>query len=429
MKTSVKKKLLGNVSVSKDLTLLLTIGGLYALAIALSNTFVNVYLWKQSGEFRDIALYQFACALIQPFAFYLAGWWTKRVDRIVVLRFGIAILSLFYFAVLYIGEQASSYLLLLGGLLGVGFGFYWMAFNVLTFEITEPDTRDFFNGFFGLLSSFAGMVGPFSAGALITLLPELTGYHVIFAVSLLLFLAAVFLSLRLSRRIAKGAIRVKQVWKRRKEDTSWNGILWAHYFQGLREGIFVFVIVLWVYTASGSEMALGTYGLITSSISFFCYYFVSRLIKKEYRKKGIFIGGLFLYAAIFLIIPEPSFTRLIIYGIIISAAYPLLLVPYVSLTYDVIGRAWNAAKMRVEYLLVREFFVNGGRITSIAVFLIAVSLWEAQQVIPWLLAVFGAGHFAMYFVIKGVPLTNSSPSDTSPQNPVLKPDNEGENPV
>ncbi len=85
--------------------------------------------------------------------------------------------------------------------------------------------------------------------------------------------------------------------------------------------------------------------------------------------------------------------------------------------------------MRVEYLLVREFFVNGGRITSIAVFLIAVSLWEAQQVIPWLLAVFGAGHFAMYFVIKGVPLTNSSPSDTSPQNPVLKQDNEGENPV
>nr|WP_306301222.1 MFS transporter [Thalassobacillus sp. C254] len=191
------------------------------------------------------------------------------MDRIVVLRFGIAILSLFYFAVLYIGEQASSYLLLLGGLLGVGFGFYWMAFNVLTFEITEPDTRDFFNGFFGLLSSFAGMVGPFSAGALITLLPELTGYHVIFAVSLLLFLAAVFLSLRLSRRIAKGAIRVKQVWKRRKEDTSWNGILWAHYFQGLREGIFVFVIVLWVYTASGSEMALGTYGLLPPLYHFF----------------------------------------------------------------------------------------------------------------------------------------------------------------
>nr|WP_306301223.1 hypothetical protein [Thalassobacillus sp. C254] len=33
MKTSVKKKLLGNVRVSKDLTLLLTIGGLYALRL------------------------------------------------------------------------------------------------------------------------------------------------------------------------------------------------------------------------------------------------------------------------------------------------------------------------------------------------------------------------------------------------------------
>ena len=51
------KKMFGDMDVTRDLLLLLTIGGLYALAIALSNTFVNVYLWKQSGKFTECLLY------------------------------------------------------------------------------------------------------------------------------------------------------------------------------------------------------------------------------------------------------------------------------------------------------------------------------------------------------------------------------------
>ncbi len=35
----------------RDLWMLLLIGVLYAAGIFLSNTFVNVYLWKQSGDF------------------------------------------------------------------------------------------------------------------------------------------------------------------------------------------------------------------------------------------------------------------------------------------------------------------------------------------------------------------------------------------
>ncbi|MGA9289462.1 MAG: MFS transporter, partial [Anaerobacillus sp.] len=53
----VMKHMIGEIEVTKDLLILLTIGGLYALSIALSNTFVNIYLWKQSGEFTDIGIY------------------------------------------------------------------------------------------------------------------------------------------------------------------------------------------------------------------------------------------------------------------------------------------------------------------------------------------------------------------------------------
>nr|WP_265182474.1 MFS transporter [Geomicrobium sp. JCM 19055] len=125
---------------------------------------MNVYLWKQSEDILAIALYNLASVLFQPLAFFLAGRLTKRLDRTTVLRIGVGMLAVFYLVVLLAGTNASQMLIILGAILGLGFGVYWLAFNVLTFEITEPETRDVFNGFLGLFSSFAGMIGPFTAG-------------------------------------------------------------------------------------------------------------------------------------------------------------------------------------------------------------------------------------------------------------------------
>src|SRR5699024_1010511 len=126
---SIVNKFIGKVEINKDLVLMLIVGGLYFLSIALSITFVNVYLWKKSGDFRDIALYNLSIVIMQPLTFILAGKWAKRVDRVIVLRLGVSFLSVFFLTVLFFGDQASHHLFLLGGLLGVGFGFYWLAFN------------------------------------------------------------------------------------------------------------------------------------------------------------------------------------------------------------------------------------------------------------------------------------------------------------
>lgn len=191
---SKMKKIIGDVDVSKDLILLLVIGGLYSLSIALSNTFVNVYLWKQSGKFIDLAIYNLSIVVMQPLTFIFAGRLAKKVDRVIVLRLGVIFLAVFFLSVLMIGGSAAKFLILLGGTLGIGYGFYWLAFNVLTFEITEPETRDFFNGFLGVMNSTAGMVGPIVAGFVISRLKNFTGYTTIFTISLLLFSGAVVLS-------------------------------------------------------------------------------------------------------------------------------------------------------------------------------------------------------------------------------------------
>src|SRR5690606_30757980 len=118
------KKMFSEIEISRDLILLLTIGGLYALSIALSNTLVNVYLWKEWEDVMDLAIYDRYSTIMQPIAVFVAGRWAQKIDRVIVLRLGVVFLSLCFFAVLVFGARASSFLLRLGALLGIGYGFY-----------------------------------------------------------------------------------------------------------------------------------------------------------------------------------------------------------------------------------------------------------------------------------------------------------------
>lgn len=415
------QKLTGQEQVNRDLLLLLCIGGFYALGVSLSNTFVNIYLWKQTGDFRDLALYNLAVVTMQPLTFIVAGRLAKQIDRILVLRLGVSCLAVFFVTVLLVGSRAHQYLLVLGALLGVGYGFYWLAFNVLTFEITEPETRDFFNGFFGVLTSSAGMIGPIAAGYIISSLHGAKGYTFVFSLSLGLFLVAVLLSFFLKRRAAAGKYLFFRILKERNENRNWRLITNAHFFQGLREGSFVFVISVLVYVSSHSEWALGKYGLVNSFTSFIAYYVVSRLMKREYRMKAILLGGLLLYAAIFLIVFHPSYPRLLLYAVTIAIAYPILLVPYSSLTFDVIGKSWKSAEARVEYIVVRELFLNAGRVASILAFLAAVELFNEQTGIRVLMFVCGAGHLIIYWFVRRIRLTDGHPERERQGRLLLRP--------
>src|SRR5690625_115046 len=399
----------GKMDINKDLIFLLVIGGLYSLGIFLSNTFVNVYLWKQAGDYITIAVYNLAIYLFQPITFILAGKTAKKIDRIIVLRLGVIFLSIFFVSVLIIGEKAATYNFMLGSLLGIGYGFYWLAFDVLTFEITEPDTRDFFNGFLGVLQSFGWMVGPLIAGTIIAKMSDNAGYTAIFTISLILFICAVVCSFFLNRRQAEGDFQFKRILKERHHNKNWNRILYAHVFQGLREGIFLFVITIWVFLVTKSEFALGMFNLLLSGLSLVFYFIATKYIKPSRRKKSILVGALMLYLAIYIILFNISYVQLLIYAVVIGIAYPIISVPYVSLTYDVIGKARKAKDLRVEYIVVRELFVNIGRVISIGVFLIAVLNFKSEQAIPILLVIFGAGHIFIYFFVKNIFL--ASPPD------------------
>jgi len=395
---------LNREAINKDLILLLVIGGLYSLGIFLSNTFVNVFLWRQTNDFMTIAIYNFAIFIFQPITFIVAGKLAKKVDRIIVLRLGVTFLSIFFLTVLIIGERAAVFNFLLGCLLGVGYGFYWLAFNVLTFEITEPETRDFFNGFLGGLESLGGMIGPVLAGIIITRLATDVGYTTVFSISLGLFVLAVVCSFFLKRRKAEGKYGLLTVIREVKTNKNWKNVIIANLFQGMREGLFVFVVTIWVFLITKSEFALGMFNLCLSGLSFIFYLLVVKIIEPSMRKKAILLGSLIISFSVFIILFDLTYVHLIVYAIVIGIGYPIINVPYNSMALDVIGKSEHAKELRIEYVVALEISVNIGRVASILIFIAVMAIFNDTRPIPVLLAIFSHAYLLIFFYMNKVKL-------------------------
>lgn len=384
--------------------LLLLINGLFAVSTALSSTFVNVYLWKIKQDYAVIGWYNLFASIAMAATFVAAGKMAKQVDRVVAIRLGVGIHAVFYLSVLSLGEASVQMVPVLGSLLGIGAGFFWLAFHVLYFEITERHNRDIFNGVNGLLTSGAGIVAPLLSGWVITRVDQLTGYRIIFGVSLVIFLFAVIVSFFLERRSAQGDFRLGTVMHHTlRRGTNWFWVNLAMLAQGIREGVLVFLISLLVYVSTENELALGVYLTTVSAVSLVSYYLVGRFMQPHRRNGAIFVGALMLGVVVLPFVWSMETWSLIVLGVGAAFFYPLYMVPLTSTVFDVIGENWKTANLRVEYVVARELALNIGRVLSIVSFLWWVRSSSEIEQLRWLILAFGFVQLFSWAMIRRVP--------------------------
>ncbi|SEM72371.1 MFS transporter [Lihuaxuella thermophila] len=398
-------RILGNVDrLDREAWLLILESGLFAIATALSNTFVNVYLWKIKNDLIIISWFNFTHYLTGAVTFIFAGWISKRIDRVIAIRLGVIFLSVFYLSVLLLGTQAIDYVILLGILLGVGGGFFWLAYNVLYFEITERENRDIYNGINGLMSSGVGIIAPLLSGWIITRVDQFTGYTVIFAISLGIFLAAVVVSFFFKRRVPQGRYRLVSVlsWTNQRKH-HWQWVSLAMISQGMREGVFVFLIGLLVFVITKNELTLGTFFTAASLVSLLSFYIVGRFVKPKVRNTFIFIGTVMMGLAVLPFIFHISSWTIFILGVGGALFYPLYAAPLTSIVFDIIGKNEETAKLRVEYVVARELALNLGRLTSILIFIWWVSISADLMHLRWFILAMAFVQLGVWFAIRRVP--------------------------
>ncbi|CAM3998805.1 MFS transporter [Paenibacillus alkaliterrae] len=381
--------------------LLLIVQALYGVANALSGTFVPVYLWKASQSYMLIGWFTLGQYVMGGLTFYVAGKWVKEHDKMISLRIGIILSGVFYSTVLLLGQQAKAYGVPLGILNGMALGFFWIAFNVVYFEVTGPDNRDRYNGWAGLLGSAAGIVAPWVSGLLITSMQGEKGYRFIFTLSLIIFSISVVLSFWLKKRRVHGTYNWKHgVQQLRQKGNPWRRMLPAIAAQGVREGVFAFLVGLTVYVATQDESKLGTFSLITSLVALISFWIIGKMLNKNNRKIVMLVGVVMIAVVILPLFWEVSYITLLMFGIGTSLFMPLYIIPMTSRVFDLIGQSEESAREREEFIVLREAGLVIGRIIGLSSYLIVLPLNHSPVAITWLLFAVGVVPIAGWWFMK-----------------------------
>jgi YQGE family putative transporter len=382
--------------------LLLTVNGLFVTASALSGTFLGVYIWKASQNFSLLGWFTLLSYLCMAFTFWIAGAAVKRGRKRLVLRLGICASAVFYALVLLLGHRCIAYIAPLGVLQGMANGLFWVSFNVLYFEVTDAANRDRFNGLAGVIGALAGMLAPWSSGFLISRMAAERGYRVIFIASLAIFVIGAIVSFWLRNRPPgehydwRHPIRI---W--RTPNSPWHSVLTALAVQGVRESVFGLMIGLLVYIQTGSELKLGNFTLLTSAVSFIGYYAVGRWLKPVWRVKGMLVGAVVITAVVLLFFFGIRYGTMLVFGVGIGLFFPLYGIPMTSAVFDLIGQNEDSARLREEYVVVRELALNVGRIFGMAVFLCTIQISRSPTVLNVLLFIVGSAPIFSWMLMRG----------------------------
>lgn len=379
------------ITLGRQSILLLGVNGLFALAGALSGTFLNVFLWKSRPDYAMLGWFTLSQQLAIGLTFWLAGKWVKEHNKMSALRLGTALSGIFYMIVLWAGSKAVDWIWPLGMLLGCSLGLFWIAFNVVYFEITDRENRDLFNGWVGLLGSMTGIIGPWFSGLIITRMTDNTGYRLIFTVSLVIYVIAVVFSFFLKKRKVSGTYRWSEPWiQLSKRDSPWRTLGLGLFAQGAREGVFAFLIALLVYLATAQEYKLGQFSLITSAVALVSYWAAGKWYKPQYRSKGMFIGALILLIVLLPLLWKVTYGTLLIMGIGSAVAMPLYVLPMISAGFDMMGTSGENVEKRVELVVLRELCLMLGRLCGLSIFIVTVLNAPSLRMLTWLIIVLGA---------------------------------------
>lgn len=379
---------------------LITCNSLLLFGLALSSIFVNVYIWKVDRSFFAIGVFNLCVFAAVTAGFFVGGKLSSKWIDLWIMRFGLIALSLFFLALLILREHSAHYFFELGLLFGFGQGVYWYGFHVTMFTLTTIDNRASFNGANGFFASLVSMVAPFVAGFFISHSPQFVGYHVVFAVSLLLFALSFWLIFALPKGTLHRKLHLVEGFHLHA-DPDWRRLWIGSLLFGLREGVFAFYIGLLVYFAAKSEEGLGEYGLWTGLVSLAAFYIVRMIKKKERVRLFMVVSSILLGGIGLLFFLGVGRIVLILFGTVTALCMPFFIVPFSSMLMNEIDESKQSKERMPEYLISREIALGIGRVIGISIYLFIAFQAKPSNLIV-LAVILGFAHTIVGLLIRSV---------------------------
>ncbi len=379
--------------------------GLYDFTYALSSVFVNVFLFRQGNDWKVVGLFNLSQFIFIIPAFTGGGYLARRFSYLRSYQLGFVFNALLYFWVLVWRDNSTQHPWILGLLAGGGIGFYYLGQHALTFELVHSKRRDYFFSVSLVLSSVFRILAPALAGWVIFHLNRLSlekgwlfnGYHAVFLVTLMAYLALIFESSRLKVRPHRGRFLY---WRTlvHPSNPDWNKLMAGYFLWGVRNGVFWFATGLFIYQLFRDEWVVGTYGMGSNLLAVIASYLLAKWVGPKNRDFGVLASCLLMGAASALLTWRMDLAALIVFAVLNSVGVSWFQISFSAASLSVIDGAFEGKKRRLEYLAIRELPLGIGRVTGLLLFLGAQKIY-GDRGLRWSFLALGLAQAAVWFCV------------------------------
>ncbi|MFD2116404.1 MFS transporter [Paenibacillus yanchengensis] len=356
---------------SRDAVITLIIHCCFQIGASMSGLFLNLYLWRLTEDLVINGLYNIIMHGVTPLAFAVGGYLAKKTDRMVTYRFGIVMIAIFYLCVVIAKEQVVNYYILFAICNGIAAGFYWTGYLILQYDVSTEQNRIRFLAINLVVFNTAGLAGPALAGYIIQRSNGLTGYIIIFSIAFVMFVIAAIVSFKIPKIVSTSKtyyLKFAGILMRR--DKLWLKSLYGFFFVGLFQGTMLFLPNILLFRAVGREDWVGYLGMLFATVTVLIGYVISRKGSAEQSRRYMFLSAAGVTFGSSLLLWDVSLWTVVIFMILFSICNPLALNTLSTYYYKLIAGLPLRGQLRVEAVVMREVFINLGRIVSIGLLIL-----------------------------------------------------------
>ncbi|NOU64240.1 MFS transporter [Paenibacillus sp. LMG 31461] len=385
---------------SREAVISLVIHSIFQFGASMSGVFLNLYLWRLTHSVVVNGTYNIIVYILTPIGFAIGGYMIKKKDRMVAYRLGIVLIGLFYLSVSIAGERLVDYYVLFAIFNGLASSFYWVGYLTLMYDVSTEQNRIRYLAFNMMFFTAATLAGPALAGFIIRLKEGLSGYTIVFSIAFIMFLLAALISLKI--KASSGHHRVyylKYTGLIMKKKQEWSNALLGFFGMGLLQGTMLFLPNILLFKVLPREDLVGYLGVLYSSLSIVMGIFISKYANAGRARMYLTISTVGYLVGVSCIIGSLNVWSVVGFMILYSIFAPLQGNTMTGYYYSLIARLPLKGELKVESVVVREFFLNVGRVISILVLITFGSDLDGG-LIPWILLLAALTQFGLIWSIK-----------------------------
>lgn len=335
------------------------------LALAVGASFINILIWRKTGNFTLIILYNLAQYLAMYVSYSIPTFFIS-VRKRSVLQIALFTYLLMFISLIGYTSFNIYFIIAIGFLNGLAMGFFWVSYHSLIFEFTKDENRD---TFFALDAALAGMVSIVSP-AIISLfflgtlqaksaIPA-QSYLYLFVFTIVLLLITFIFTFRLPAEYFQ---RLKlSDFKKLPSERIWGIVILRELIDGFREGSEDIIAGLLLFFILSSELNISFLNTIVAILGIFVSLKLASVLSRNNRLIYGGIGSvLFLLARIFYV-QLFSINGIVIAVLIGLVANPFFGLGLVSTYYGIVDHLIKKGEDYIKYIYIREIPVTLGRV-------------------------------------------------------------------